>query len=204
MGNCDIQLLNISPKDLTWGILRVTQTFVPTGKPLPFNRITNGSREIFLHVALKTNCSSQHVVVFGNMPDALAGITLHVRDVRATVTIGPGHWSPWCARVLPRLWSSGACTSPWGEIATSLVVGRSFVVVVTRAGTGVTTITFKLINNRDTLDKQGASVKPPYPWSRDIAKMGYGVLVDACGQAVEAEVRRKILIVELFPVGVHV
>ncbi len=138
------------------------------------------------------------------MPNTLAGITLYVGDVRATVTIRPGHWSPWCAQALSRLWSSRACTSAWGEFATSLVVGRSFVVAITRTRTGVTTITLESINNWDTLDKQGASVKPPYPRSSDIAKTGHGVLVDACGQAVEAEVRRKILIVELFPVGVQV
>ncbi len=63
---------------------------------------------------------------------------------------------------------------------------------------------FELINNWDTLDKRGASIKPPYPRSSNITKTGHGILVDACSQAVEAEVRKEILIVKLFPVGIHV
>jgi hypothetical protein len=135
------------------------------------------------------------------MPKLLAGSTLHVVDVWALVTIGPGHRATWCAQALTRTWSNGVCTAAWGGIAASVVVGRLIIVAVSRMGTVVTAIAVEVINHWDILDKGGASIKPMYPQGCNIADTGHGVLMDTGSQAVEAEVWGKILVIKLFPIG---
>ncbi len=86
----NIQSLHVCSHDLAGSVCGMAKSLFPFGKPLLFNSIAAGGREVVFHVPFEANCCSEHVTVLRDVTNAFACLTLNIREERALVAIEAG------------------------------------------------------------------------------------------------------------------
>ncbi len=207
MCHSDIKVFDISSKDLARCLVWIAELFPPAIKPFPFDGVPDGHRQLIFEIAVNADSGCQHIAVLSNVADPFACGALNIREVGASVASGAhetalttGGGTARCSvgAVTVTLPRCVGCTTLIAIILSRCQAG--VVVTAEAAVTGVAAIPTMIITTEPVdggwaLNWVILSTKVANAWGDDVANASLGMLVDACCQSMQAEMRGQVVVV---------